>query len=166
MSPGGAEIGGAYAGERLEAVRRLFLAYAAGLDFELCFQGFERELAELPGAYAPPRGRLLLATIGGEPAGCAGLRPLDAETCEMKRLYVAPAFTGRGLGRRLAEAAIAEAEAIGYDRMRLDTVPATMPAATALYARLGFRPIPAYYANPLPGAAYFELALGRTRSRG
>ena len=156
---GGAVIAGAYDGPALEAVRALFLEYAASLDFDLCFQGFERELAGLPGAYAPPRGRLLLATVAGEAAGCVGLRPLAGDACEMKRLYVRPAHLGRGLGGRLARAAIAEARAIGYGRMLLDTVPAHMTAATALYRRLGFREIPAYYDNPVPGAAYFELAL-------
>ena len=154
-------IAGAHDGPSLEAVRALFLEYAASLDFDLCFQGFERELAGLPGAYAPPRGRLLLATVAGEAAGCVGLRPLagNGDACEMKRLYVRPAFLGQGLGGRLARAVIAEARSIGYGRMLLDTVPDRMAAATALYRRLGFREIPPYYANPIPGATYLELAL-------
>lgn len=145
--------------EDLAQVRRLFRAYADWLGVDLCFQGFERELAELPGAYAPPAGRLLIARIGGEVVGCVGLRPLEPEVCEMKRLWVAPGFGGRGFGRALAERIVAAAREIGYQRMRLDTLPDRMPAAQHLYASLGFREIPAYYHNPLEGVVMLELVL-------
>ena len=139
-------------------VRELFLEYGASLDFDLCFQGFDGELAVLPGAYGPPRGRLFLASADGKLAGGVGLRPLGADTSEMKRLYVRPEFQGRGLGRRLAEATIEAAREIGYRRMRLDTI-ANMCAAQALYRSLGFTEIPPYYDNPLEGVVYFELKL-------
>jgi putative acetyltransferase len=139
-------------------VRALFEEYGASLGFSLCFQGFDAELAELPGAYAPPRGRLLLARVDGALAGCVALRPLDEGTCEMKRLFVRPTFVSRGLGRRLASAIVVEGRAAGYDAMRLDTVPA-MGAALALYASLGFADIPAYRENPIEGARYLELRL-------
>ena len=139
--------------------RRLFRAYANWLGVDLCFQGFERELAELPGCYAPPAGRLLIARVGGEIVGCVGLRPLETGVCEMKRLWVEPGFAGHGVGRALAEAIIAAARQIGYQRMRLDTLPARMPAAQHLYAALGFREIPAYYHNPLAGVVMLERAL-------
>ena len=145
--------------EDLAQVRRLFRAYADWLGVDLCFQGFERELAELPGASAPPAGRLLIARIGGEVVGCVGLLPLEPEVCEMKRLWVAPGFGGRGFGRALAERIVAAAREIGYQRMRLDTLPDRMPAAQHLYASLGFREIPAYYHNPLEGVVMLELVL-------
>lgn len=145
--------------EDLAQVRRLFRAYADWLAVDLCFQGFERELAELPGAYAPPAGRLLIAMVGGEVVGCVGLRPLEPGVCEMKRLWVEPGFGGRGIGRALAEKIIAAARQIGYQRMRLDTIPARMPAAQHLYASLGFREIPPYYDNPLDGVVMLELEL-------
>ena len=138
----------------VDEARALFREYAASLPFALDFQGFERELAEFPGDYAPPRGALLLA----RGAGCVGLRPLDATTCELKRLYVRPPARGTGLGRRLAEAIIAEGRRLGYQRMRLDTVPG-MSAALSLYAELGFREIPPYRTNPIPGAVFLELEL-------
>jgi GNAT superfamily N-acetyltransferase len=143
----------------LAAARRLFRAYADWLAVDLGFQDFERELATLPGAYAPPEGRLLLARVGGEAAGCVALRRLAPGICEMKRLWVEPGFAGAGLGRELALAIIQAARDAGYERMRLDTMPARMPAAHHLYGALGFVEIPPYYDNPLDGVAMLELAL-------
>jgi putative acetyltransferase len=142
----------------LADARTLFLEYAAGLGFSLCFQGFERELAELPGAYAPPGGTLLLARDGRELAGCVALRTLSDGAGEMKRLYVRDAFRGNGLGRRLGNEVLAAADAIGYDRVRLDTLPA-MTAAIPLYRSLGFVEIPPYTDNPVAGAMFMEKAL-------
>jgi carbonic anhydrase len=143
----------------VDRARRLFRAYADWLGVDLCFQNFERELAELPGCYAPPAGRLLLAKVAGDVVGCVGLRPLEPGVCEMKRLWVEPGFAGRGIGRALAERIIAAAQEIGYRRMRLDTIPARMPAAQHLYRALGFREIPPYYHSPLPGTVMLELDL-------
>lgn len=145
-------------GADLEAVRDLFIEYGASLGFSLCFQGFDQELAALPGEYAPPHGCLLLATEGNEAAGCVGVRRLDAERCEMKRLYVRPAFRGTGLGRKLAAAAIAAARKAGYRSMVLDTLP-DMTAARALYAALGFTACAPYYDNTCAGSDCFEIAL-------
>ena len=138
----------------IDEIRTLFREYADSLPFALDFQGFDRELAELPGSYARPRGALLL--VRG--AGCVGLRPLDESTCEMKRLYVRPSARGAGIGRLLAEAAIAEARRLGYERMRLDTTPG-METAQALYSELGFREIEPYRLNPVPGTRFLELPL-------
>ena len=142
----------------LPLVRQLFQEYAGTLDIDLEFQGFAEELAGLPGEYAPPRGRLLLGFEGDQPAGCVGVRPLEAEVCEMKRLYVRPDFRGSGWGRQLALQAVEEAASARYRRMRLDTLPA-MAGAQALYHALGFRPIPAYRYNPVPGTLFLELDL-------
>jgi len=142
----------------LDAVRQLFREYAESLGFDLCFQDFDRELAELPGAYAPPAGRLLLATVDDQSAGCIALRALSPTICEMKRLYVRSEFRGKQIGRVLVERLIDEARRIGYAQMRLDTVP-SMQDAIRLYRSLGFVTIPPYRHNPIPGALYFELYL-------
>ena len=145
-------------------MRDLFREYAASLNFSLCFQSFEAELAGLPGEYAPPTGRLFLALIGGRPVGCVALRRLDEETAEMKRLYVRPDRRGEGLGRHLVDQTIAAARQLGYRRLRLDTVP-SMVEANGLYAALGFRDIAPYRENPIAGARYLELTL-RAMSNG
>jgi ribosomal protein S18 acetylase RimI-like enzyme len=143
----------------LAAAFALIREYADALGVDLCFQDLERELAELPGAYAPPRGRLLLARgDDGSPAGCVALRPLGADVCEMKRLYVRPASRGRGLGRMLVTAVLDAAREIGYRRMVLDTL-ATMTEAQALYRSLGFRPTAPYYDNPIGCAVYLGREL-------
>ena len=149
----------ASAPDEINLVCELFKEYAAWLQLDLCFQNFDRELAELPGSYAPPEGRLLLAFEGDQLAGCVALRKLGDDVCEMKRLFVRPQFQGTGLGRRLTERVIAEARSIGYARMRLDTLPAQMSKAIALYRSLGFREIEPYYNNPVPGALFMELVL-------
>jgi GNAT superfamily N-acetyltransferase len=144
---------------QIAQVRELFLEYASSLGFSLCFQSFDKELAELPGDYAPPNGRLLLAEYQGRPAGCVALHPLEPGICEMKRLYLRPAYRGKGLGRRLAEGAINEAKTVGYKLMRLDTVEPVMRDAVALYRGLGFREIASYRPNPQAGTLYMELEL-------
>jgi ribosomal protein S18 acetylase RimI-like enzyme len=144
----------------IATVRALFEEYARSLSFDLCFQNFEQELAELPGKYAPPRGRILLAESGGRALGVIALRPLEDSVCEMKRLYVRPEARGAGLGERLARAIIAEAERIGYATIRLDTHE-SMLAAIGLYRTLGFRDISAYGGKPVPGLHYFECTLSR-----
>lgn len=142
----------------LPEVRRLFRDYADGLGIDLSFQDFETELRELPGRYAPPRGRLLLAWGGTQPLGCVALRPLSGNDCEMKRLYVRAQARGERLGRRLAERICREAREAGYARICLDTLP-TMQSAQALYRALGFRPIEPYGYNPVPGALFLALDL-------
>lgn len=146
-----------FPGERV-VVRTLLREYAASLGLDLCFQGFDRELAELPGEYASPLGQLLLGIAGTDVAGCVALRPIGDDVCEMKRLYVRPAWRGAGLGRRLVEAIIGEARRIGHRSMRLDTLP-SMGTAIALYERLGFRPVAPYRYNPVEGAMFMELDL-------
>jgi ribosomal protein S18 acetylase RimI-like enzyme len=139
--------------------RELFLEYAQSLGFSLCFQNFDKELASLPGEYSPPEGRLLLAEYEGQLAACVALHKLDADICEMKRLYLRPQFRGKGLGRILADRIIAEARQIGYRRMRLDTVEPFMKDAVAMYRKIGFREIEPYCKNPIAGALYMELLL-------
>lgn len=155
----------------MESARALFIEYAESINVDLCFQDFERELATLPGAYAPPRGRLLLATAPDAIFGCIALRPLasgcgcgsaaaEPSTGEVKRLYVQPARRGEGWGERLARELLDEARAIGYRELKLDTL-GWMTAARALYARLGFRECAPYYDNPLAGVVYMSLDLAR-----
>jgi ribosomal protein S18 acetylase RimI-like enzyme len=143
------------------AVRSLLLEYAASLEVDLAYQDFRREVASLPGAYAPPRGCLLLARDGVTALGCVGVRPIDAETCEMKRLYVRSVGRGTGLGRRLAVAAIDFGREAGYRAMRLDTLP-SMTSAQALYLSLGFLAIAPYRASPVAGNVFMELDLAGT----
>jgi putative acetyltransferase len=143
----------------VEAARELFLEYAAFLNVNLCFQGFEQELATLPGKYAPPGGTLLLAMDGDHAVGCVALRPLEDDVCEMKRLFVRPDAQGHRLGERLINAIIAEARRLNYSAMRLDTLPGKMDRAINLYRRVGFQEIPAYYYdNPYP-VLFLELNL-------
>jgi putative acetyltransferase len=149
--------------ELLSATREVFREYAAQLGVDLCFQNFEAELADLPGDYAAPRGALLLATVDGEVAGCGALRPLaDVDypnACEMKRLFVRPAFRRFGIGRLLTQALMDRGLQAGYSNLLLDTLD-DMEAARGLYASLGFEEIPPYYFNPIPGAHYLRAPLG------
>lgn len=149
-----------------DAVRGIFREYADSLGIDLCFQGFEEELASLPGDYAMPRGALLLASVDGTLAGCCALRPLDTadypNASEMKRLYVRPAYRGLGLGRQLAEAILDAARVSGYDHVLLDTLD-DMEAARTLYEDLGFEEVPPYYHNPIAGAHYLMATLADTR---
>ncbi len=149
--------------EDIDAVRGLFVEYADSLGFDLCFQNFEEELANLPGDYAPPEGCLLLAKYQGKVAGCVALRKLSNGLCEGKRLYVRPKFRGLKIGRKLVEAIIEEAGKRDYSSIRGDTVP-SMQVAQALYASLGFKEIEPYCYNPIEGAKYIELKLTKTNS--
>jgi ribosomal protein S18 acetylase RimI-like enzyme len=148
-----------------EAIKALFVEYAESLGFSLAYQGFDTELAELTGKYAPPTGALLLARAGGAAAGTVALRQLAPEICEMKRLYVRPAYRGLrneeglSIGRALAFGVVAEARALGYRRLRLDTIAGKMDAAASLYRSMGFVDIPPYYPSPVPNTAYMELVL-------
>jgi carbonic anhydrase len=153
------EIIHAQSPEDIEHARTLFKEYAAWLEIDLCFQNFAKELAELPGEYAPPNGRLFLAGRDTGIAGCIALRKIGDGICEMKRLFVRAEFRGKGLGRKLVEAIISEARKIGYERMRLDTLPGKMDEAIALYRSLGFAEIEPYYQNPVAGAKFMELEL-------
>lgn len=144
----------------LVEVRSLFREYVSGLGIDLEFQDFAAEITGLPGKYAPPRGRLLLAWSGAEAVGCVALRPLDETTCEMKRLYVRPQARGEQLGRRLAQRICDDARAAGYARICLDTLP-TMASAQKLYQSLGFRPIAPYVFNPIPETQFLALELKR-----
>jgi putative acetyltransferase len=154
--------------ELIAATREIFREYAHSLDVDLCFQNFDAELASLPGEYAPRGGHLLLAFVDSALAGCGALRPMAeadyANACEMKRLYVRPAFRRFGLGRVIAQALLDEAQQAGYSEVLLDTLD-DMEAARGLYATLGFEEIPPYYYNPIPGAHYLKATLGVTSSQ-
>ncbi|MDQ6621251.1 MAG: GNAT family N-acetyltransferase [Pseudomonadota bacterium] len=152
------EIEAAELPEHLAHVRRLFREYADALGIDLCFQNFEAELAELPGRYAPPDGRLLLAWHGTRAIGCVALRPVDGPVCEMKRLYVDPSMRGRGLGRALAERICNEAREAGYRRICLDTLP-SMSSAIELYSAMNFQPVTPYVFNPVRGVVFLGLEL-------
>jgi carbonic anhydrase len=145
---------------QLPALRELLLEYQSWLGVDLCFQDFEREMAQLPGAYAAPDGRLYLAWVGSDLAGCVALRRHDDQAAEMKRLYLRPAHQGQGLGRLLAQHIIADARQIGYQRLLLDTLP-MMQAAQGLYEKLGFEETQAYVYNPVEGVRYLQLLLDR-----
>ena len=147
-----------YSKKKMPVVRELFTEYANSVEVDLCFQGFSKELAELPGAYAPPEGRLFIAYDAETPVGCVALRKIGEGTCEMKRLYLRPSSRGTGLGRQLAGLVIEAAREIGYQKMRLDTL-ASMKPATALYQSLGFQRIAPYYDNPSDCAVFMELRL-------
>jgi putative acetyltransferase len=145
---------------QVATARELIEEYAAWLEFKLCFQGFEEEMQSMPGKYARPAGRLLLALWDGRPAGVIALRPLDESgLCEMKRLFVRPEFRGHNIGRLLAERVIREAAEIGYSRMRLDTVAGKMDSAIAMYRELGFKETDPYYQSPVGHTLFMELLL-------
>jgi ribosomal protein S18 acetylase RimI-like enzyme len=144
--------------KHLDEIRQLFREYENYLGVDLCFQGFEDELARLPGEYASPKGSLLLAVDGKNTAGCVAVRKYNGDVCEMKRLYLRPKYRGVGLGRKLAEKIIKEAERIGYSSIRLDTLK-KLKEAMGLYESLGFKRVDPYYDNPLPGVIYWELQL-------
>ncbi len=151
--------------EHVSTARQLIEEYAAWLEFKLCFQGFEEEMQSMPGKYAPPAGRLLLALWDGKQAGVIALRPLDEPgLCEMKRLYVRPEFRGHNIGRLLAERVIREAAEIGYSRMRLDTIAGKMDSAIAMYRELGFKETEPYYQTSVGHTLFMELALNQQRA--
>ena len=150
--------------EQIALARTLFQEYGVSLGFSLCFQNFDKELAGLPGDYAPPKGRLLIAYMDSQAAGCVALHEFEPGISEMKRLYVRPAFRGKRVGLALANAIIEAARAIGYEKMRLDTVPSEMADAVKMYGRLGFNEITPYRANPQPGTLYMELNLKKSQS--
>jgi ribosomal protein S18 acetylase RimI-like enzyme len=143
--------------EQVKDAKALFLEYAKSLNFDLCFQDFDKELASLPGDYTPPEGRLLIAMQNNQVAGCVALRKFEDNICEMKRLYVKPEFRGMKIGKLLAERILEEAKSIGYKKMYLDTVP-SMKEAIQLYKNLGFNEINPYRYNPQPGAIFMELS--------
>ncbi len=145
--------------EQIKEIQKLFREYEKWLGLDICFQGFEEELANLPGKYAKPNGRLFIASVDGKIAGCIALRKLEENICEMKRLYLRDDFRGSGLGNKLIEKLIEEARLIGYQKMRLDTLPGKMNKAVRLYESHGFRQIPAYYHNPYGETLYLELDL-------
>ena len=152
-------ITGAETPEDIAAVREIFREYEAWLDLDLCFQGFEDELKNLPGKYAPPKGRLYLAKADTGVAGCIALRPLSDDICEMKRLFVRDQFRGMRIGQLLIERVIDDAKQMGYKAMRLDTLPPKMGKAVRLYESYGFREIPPYYDNPNEGVLFMELSI-------
>jgi len=156
------EINQAQSADDIEQARELFREYAAWVEIDLCFQNFENEVRELPGNYVPPDGRLLLASHNGQLAGCIAMRRIGEGVCEMKRLFVRDAFRGQGLGRNLIEFLIRAATELGYERMRLDTLPPKMNDAIKLYRLCGFKEIEPYYDNPVPGATFMELTLKQT----
>jgi len=150
--------------EQVSLARTLFQEYGVSLGFSLCFQNFDKELAGLPGDYAPPKGRLLIAYMDSQAAGCVALHEFEPGISEMKRLYVRPAFRGKRVGLALANAIIEAAREIGYEKMRLDTVPSEMADAVQMYGRLGFKEIAPYRANPQAGTLYMELDLKKSQS--
>ena len=152
------QIVNAVTAEQLAQVRGLFEEYWSSFGFTPCFQNFSGELAALPGDYAPPAGRLWLALVEGQAAGCAALRRLDGDTCEFKRLFVRSQYRGLGLGRQLLARVMAEAKAAGYRQLVCDTMP-VMADALAMYRRAGFEPTEAYSGHPAPGAIFLRLAL-------
>ena len=143
----------------VELARTLFKEYEQSIGVSLCFQNFDHELANLPGDYAPPSGRLLVIRVADQVAGCIALRKVDDNTCEMKRLYLRPGFRGRRLGEPIVANVIHEAKTIGYLKMRLDTMPGRMDQAIKLYRSIGFKEIPAYYNSPFTDTLYMELDL-------
>lgn len=153
------EIRQAETPEQIEAARNLFREYEAWLGIDLCFQNFEKELADLPGKYARPDGRLFLISAADKIAGCVALRKINAEICEMKRLFVRETFQGLGLGKMLIEKIVEDAQVMGYKKMRLDTLPDKMPSAVRLYKFYGFYEIPPYYDNPHKVTLFMELDL-------